>query len=372
MHVIPPSPEPTCAHSACDDTSFQDLEECTVYDVSFGAVGDKKAPSRMFLFNPDEFAIRSCTIQSVKRHKRQTCHGRLGGQSSSPSSTPSPYPISDSLAKQISRAWLDPTISVATPPTEPMWIAFHRLVVEYELKATQICALSDLSGADCTFILRQAKEGLAGDYFEIMTKYRGLRIMSKIWHWPLCKGRESTSDDTLVPNIDKQYIFPQWKEKTPYPAPLEHIYSSFLLWNGNDISSPTAPTAWGGNCSSSGDSSSRTLSVFRLLRAGSLKSPMCKSEDISSRAFTPISREPPWEGLFCPQEVEEWKQVVEHYSTNNCTLFEEAKNPSPVPMSPSPTGGGRRRGQVSPRLDTRQNTCTYVFVVLYNDTNIPS
>jgi hypothetical protein len=92
---------------------------------------------------------------------------------------------------------------------------------------------------------------------------------------------------------------------------------------------------------------------------------MCKSEDISSRAFTPISREPPWEGLFCPQEVEEWKQVVEHYSTNNCTLFEEAKNPSPVPMSPSPTGGGRRRGQVSPRLDTRQNTCTYVFVVLY-------
>lgn len=364
-HIIPPSPEPI----ACDEMSFQDFDECKVYDVSFGAMGDRKAPPRMLLYNPDEFAIRSCTIQSVKRHKRQTRQGKLGAQSS-PSLTPSPYPTSDSLATQISRVWLEPTFSAATTPTEPMWIEFHRLVIDYELKVMQALAISDLAEADL-YGTCQLKEDFASDYFEVMTKYRGLQVMSKIWHWPLCKGREMTTDDTPVPNVDKQYIFPENKDKDAYPNPLEPIYSSFLLWN--DFSSPVA---WGNCTPSSGDSYSGTLSVFRRLRAGGLRSLVGKSEEDSSHtcsshaslhsshASTLISRESPWEGLFSPREVEEWTQVVEHYSTNNCTLFEEGKKPCPVPMSPSPTGGGRRRGgQVSSRkpfeFGLRASDCTF-------------
>lgn len=328
MHFIPPSPE-------ADDhnmPSFVDTDDCIVYDVSFGAMGDNKVPPRMLLFNPDEVAIRSCTLQSVKRHKRQSRQGRLGPQSSSPSSTPSPYPTSDSLAKQISRAWLERTNTAATPTTEPEWVDFHHQVVQYELKV-RLRAISDIE------FHAQSLADLTKDYFRIMTYYRGLRVMGQIWHWPLCKGREITTDTTLVPNVDQHYEFPLTKTYDTCPYPLESIYSSFLDWN------ELSASAWSSPDTSLQDSNRKGLPIFRLLRSGA-RLPSSTEQDEDACLYS-ISRLLAWEGLFSPREVEEWEQVVAHYSSNNCTLFEESAKPCPVPISPSPTGS-RRRGQFSP------------------------
>ena len=42
----------------------------------------------------------------------------------------------------------------------------------------------------------------------------------------------------------------------------------------------------------------------------------------------------PWEELFTPAEVKEWKEVQIHYSTNNANLFDEPTNSALVTPSP--------------------------------------
>lgn len=332
LHTITLSTDPSC-HNENMPTGSDTPSVHLVYDVSFGAVGDTKVPPRMLLFNLDETVIRSCTVQAVKRHKRQSRQGKLGTPASSPTSTPSPspYPTSDSVTKQISKACQEPTLYTATPSTEPEWIEFHGRIVEHEYQAQKLYTISSSTNPI-------KKHNLAKEHLKIMSTYKGLQNMSRIWHWPRCSGRETTTNDTQVPNVDKFYEFPNKKTSSP----LESIYRSFL-WSNNltaDNASLSSDTGEGELAFESSLKKQRLL-IFRHLGGTDCgHQPPISTE--KSAILEPLCHQSPWEGLFSPGEVAEWGQVVAHYSKNNCTLFEEG-NKSPTS---SFVAGTRRTGQV--------------------------
>lgn len=106
-----------------------------VLDVSFGAKADEKSPPRMLLFNPDLTAIRQCTLQSVKKHKRQSRQGRTA---SSPTSQ-SPVLLTDysePLARQINIAAEKTSMFSVLSTSDAEWAEFHRACLSYELCST--------------------------------------------------------------------------------------------------------------------------------------------------------------------------------------------------------------------------------------------
>lgn len=112
-----------------------------VVDVSFGAKGDKKVPPRILLFDPDMKAVRRCTLQSLKRYKRQSRQGKTASSPTPQSPVPG-HELSSTLARQIGHAAEKSGLGYWILATnEPDWIEFHRDCLVYRLS----CAKSTLS-----------------------------------------------------------------------------------------------------------------------------------------------------------------------------------------------------------------------------------
>ncbi|GMH92814.1 hypothetical protein TrVE_jg10814 [Triparma verrucosa] len=87
----------------------------------------------MLLLNPNVTALRECTLQSVKKYKRQNRQSR---SVNSPTSN-SPQPLTDyseSLAQQIHSATEKTDELSILVTNEVEWIEFHRDCLAFELR----------------------------------------------------------------------------------------------------------------------------------------------------------------------------------------------------------------------------------------------
>jgi len=302
-----------------------------VLDVSFGAKADEKSPPRMLLFNPDLTAIRQCTLQSVKKHKRQSRQGRTA---SSPTSQ-SPVLLTDysePLARQINIAAEKTSMFSVLSTSDAEWAEFHRACLSYEL-----CSTTTRRDASCG----DTVDALDVVYERLQEEHRGLSGMSQAWHWPVCNDRSITTEETLVPDVSREYEFPSADPSTETNATananaihnivLQLLYASFVRWTSSIVPTSNKRPGSGHNAVQNTPRVAKTrLPVFSKLSVKAGNGFREETLEELSKEFH-LLPQMPWEGLFDERDVKQWKDVISHYSTNNCNLFDDV-----VPITPSP------------------------------------
>jgi len=296
----------------------------SVYDVSFGPAGDASCKPRLLLFSPDPSSIRPCTLQSVKKHRREKRNGRTSSPySSSPtfsvSVSPSPYspasspvtcPFSDAISQQILAASSPSSPTYVFPLTDPEWTEFDRAVKLFDLAV--------LSHSPPPHV----------NYTNLLHRFKALSLCSEKWHWPVNIGREHTHPGTPVPDVNQAYTFRRANRAvggavTHGDIALRAVYQSFLHWNLDENGLDYAP-----NDDPSTDRLKR-LNLFRDLAMG---------KSLTPRDAFPsflLSCDLPWESLFDPFSAAQWKEVILHYSSNNVTLFEDSNASIVTPDPPT-------------------------------------
>jgi hypothetical protein len=302
-----------------------------VYDVSFGAVGDAAYRPRMLLFNLDVDAIRPCSMQSVKKYRREKRQGRTSPASpvgrasprnASPPFSPSPSPSQDREAseRQMRLASDSRCLTSVLPITERGWIEFDLAVKKYHLGVLQHQQRSQ-SPNDSFGSCLARHDALVSAHRNLAKTHLGLLESSAAWHWPINSGRERTYANTPVPDVNQAFTFNLDQDSEAPPThksvALRAIYQSFLHWNLgcngiNDVANDDPET-----------DNLRRLRIFRDLALGLSIAPNPSPSEMAAE-YREFKRKAPWESLFDADAASQWKEVLLHYSSNNATLFEDS------------------------------------------------
>lgn len=290
--------------------------------MSFGPVGDRASMPRMLLFNVDTAAIRPCSPQAVKRHRRDKRHGRASPASPAPSS--SPFPVSEQARSQILAAADPASPTFVHAVSCPLWqdfdldakiFAVHTLKFQQNLVGGVDGGGVDESGAGGDDVPRHAQfAALVEEHAVLLARHKALVACSAVWHWPVAVGREVTTAKTPVPDVNQSYALPQPASSETGHAriALAAILQSFLRWNSNEVGAskgyvkPDPVT-----------DSLKRLPAFRQLAMGKV------FRSVAGAVWDTVGLSP----LFDPATEAEWQTVLAHYSSNASTLFEDGGPP---------------------------------------------
>jgi len=186
-----------------------------VREISFGSLGDAAAKTSIWYDIPNN-AIKSCTIQEVKRFKRERQRSNSKQQQNHTPHYPDRHDSNDAVSKSMPYPGSDKTTRSAflNHPHKPFFhmqpvsddSVLHDVIRSFLFHRIGVLALREVKKtkniSDCIRIQRNSKKHLK-------QLFNNITLYANAWKWPVTAGRETTSKHTPVPMCDTKYTIAQ-------------------------------------------------------------------------------------------------------------------------------------------------------------------
>lgn len=198
-----------------------------VREIAFGSIGEVAAKTSIWYDIPNN-AVKSCTVQEVKRYKRERQRNNYMQQQNPTSQYPTQYKKNDAASKYVPFPGSDKITqsSFLSHPHKPFFHmqplsgdpTLYNFIHSLLYHRIRVLALREVGKAkkysNWTHIQRNLKKQLKEVFTNVVRD-------TNAWKWPVTAGREITSEHTPVPMCETNY------------KPFAQSCGDFLpIWNG--------------------------------------------------------------------------------------------------------------------------------------------